>query len=91
MSGKQVKRERKMIRGLQELAGPLLPIIPDALMQIGEEGPDLFAKWISIALSINEFKPDLPLQKLLPNVLDKTIAEMGPEIEEMMSQIEDTP
>lgn len=91
MSEKKIKRERKMIQEMQQLAGPILPILPDAFIQIGDEGPELFAQWISIALTINEVKPDLPLDKLLPDVLDETIAEIGPELEEMLSQIEDTP
>jgi hypothetical protein len=38
-----------------------------------------------------ECKPDLPLERLLPDVIDETMTEYGPQIEEMMNQMEDTP
>lgn len=79
MSGKRAKRERKMFKELDKL----LPIMEEAQEQLDHD-EELIAKWATVAVVMHNLEPSLPLQNLLPDVLDKTIALLSPKLEVLL-------
>lgn len=96
MSQKRVKRERRLLR---EMLKDLGPIVDSAMFELDDE-PEMFGKWISAAFVVRSVAPEIPLEELLPNRLDETIAKIDKQhffkdpsqhMEAALPKIEDTP
>jgi len=71
MSGKRVKRERKVVKETMGIMAPLAPILAEAAEDL--ESPESFQQWSMLALAFHLYKPNVPLEFLLPSELGDTL------------------
>lgn len=94
MSGRRAKRQRREAQEVMNLLGPIIELVPEAMIEL--EGDDeAVQEWLTIAVALHHFKPDLNLEDLLPSRIQKTFELHGKamleDAEKTERQIEHTP
>lgn len=80
MSGKNQNQESEEF-SIEELFKPITPLRQEAFQQL-DGNEDNFYEWAVLAAAAHHLAPEVALKKLLPDQIDDTIHELGPDFQD---------